>query len=1228
MWSAGREQPPPGQEPPPSPEQPDEDENDDDEEGEETIAEDREQEFDFKEFIKRFMTAKVLEPYCWLLRYFDTNTPEANHCVLKMLHRVAWDHHMSAMLFQASLFRTFQRMMDDVRHSRNPALKELIRFAKFVLRKFFAVAATNKKVFMEILFWKSPREAYEVEHGYDTYQETSKASKVSWSEEEEDELARVYEELRAVETNDPERDLLDRILDTLICRERTRRQVAKKLKTLGLISDTRQLKGRSAPAGPPREWTEQEVAELTELWSRYRDAADPLSMIFDHLTVRRPKNRIRDKLLALGLATDKKQLYKKRAGGRRRPTDPTGPEDEDGVQRGSGSDSDSDGGSDSGSDGERAVPSRHGEAAREVLTWLQESLEEAVALRRADPDEAVALVPVSETCAQALETDDGRRLVTLLGGQQPGDGEMFWRWPAALATDVLDRNAGLLADWLTGDGPPTRDGADSEKENDDPAGAELSRSLHVDSSSEDEQQTLTRPTQRSRLLSSEDEQQTLTRPTQRSRLLSSEDEQQTLTRPTQRSRLLSSGDENEPDVTSDAQRKTVTTVLSFSAAGREQPPPGQEPPPSPEQPGEDENDDDEEEEETIAEDREQEFDFKEFIKRFMTAKVLEPYCWLLRYFDTNTPEANHCVLKMLHRVAWDHHMSAMLFQASLFRTFQRMMDDVRHSRNPALKELIRFAKFVLRKFFAVAATNKKVFMEILFWKSPREAYEVEHGYDTYQETSKASKVSWSEEEEDELTRVYEELRAVETNDPERDLLDRILDTLICRERTRRQVAKKLKTLGLISDTRQLKGRSAPAGPPREWTEQEVAELTELWSRYRDAADPLSMIFDHLTVRRPKNRIRDKLLALGLATDKKQLYKKRAGGRRRPTDPTGPEDEDGLAAAVSAYMQPDGEAAREVLTWLQESLEEAVALRRADPDEAVALVPVSETCAQALETDDGRRLVTLLGGQQPGDGEMFWRWPAALATDVLDRNAGLLADWLTGDGPPTRDGADSEKENDDPAGAELSRSLHVDSSSEDEQQTLTRPTQRSRLLSSEDEQQTLTRPTQRSRLLSSGDENEPDVTSDAQRSKEAQPREGSVSNKAVSGRRGRVSQVTSDSDEETPNRPPPDAATANQRNSAAPVTSDSDEEMPSVRPHETSASQRSRVTRVTSDSDDADEARRPAGPGVGSDPAADLGDVAEGKRAMTSGDEGSDVEARRATGAAQKRSRRMIESDSD
>jgi len=39
------------------------------------------------------------------------------------------------------------------------------------VNKFTEVARTNRKVYMELLFWKTSRDAYDVEEGYGSYQE-------------------------------------------------------------------------------------------------------------------------------------------------------------------------------------------------------------------------------------------------------------------------------------------------------------------------------------------------------------------------------------------------------------------------------------------------------------------------------------------------------------------------------------------------------------------------------------------------------------------------------------------------------------------------------------------------------------------------------------------------------------------------------------------------------------------------------------------------------------------------------------------------------------------------------------------------------------------------------------------------------------------------------------------------------------------------------------------------
>lgn len=39
------------------------------------------------------------------------------------------------------------------------------------MRQFFKLQETNKKIFIETLFWKSKREAYEIENNYEALKE-------------------------------------------------------------------------------------------------------------------------------------------------------------------------------------------------------------------------------------------------------------------------------------------------------------------------------------------------------------------------------------------------------------------------------------------------------------------------------------------------------------------------------------------------------------------------------------------------------------------------------------------------------------------------------------------------------------------------------------------------------------------------------------------------------------------------------------------------------------------------------------------------------------------------------------------------------------------------------------------------------------------------------------------------------------------------------------------------
>lgn len=65
----------------------------------------------------RFAVAKVIQAYSVLLAKFESNTREINHYVAKMFHRVGYDIKMYGLMFQASIFRVFQKVQTRVVYS-------------------------------------------------------------------------------------------------------------------------------------------------------------------------------------------------------------------------------------------------------------------------------------------------------------------------------------------------------------------------------------------------------------------------------------------------------------------------------------------------------------------------------------------------------------------------------------------------------------------------------------------------------------------------------------------------------------------------------------------------------------------------------------------------------------------------------------------------------------------------------------------------------------------------------------------------------------------------------------------------------------------------------------------------------------------------------------------------------------------------------------------------------
>ncbi|KAF6034912.1 TIMELESS [Bugula neritina] len=96
----------------------------------------QELEFDFRKFLMTFSSPKVVQVYTLLLTLYRNNDGHTNHCIVKMLHRIAVQNGMVALLFQLSVFRTFQKIFNDD-STKTSHFAELKTFATYVLRQFF-----------------------------------------------------------------------------------------------------------------------------------------------------------------------------------------------------------------------------------------------------------------------------------------------------------------------------------------------------------------------------------------------------------------------------------------------------------------------------------------------------------------------------------------------------------------------------------------------------------------------------------------------------------------------------------------------------------------------------------------------------------------------------------------------------------------------------------------------------------------------------------------------------------------------------------------------------------------------------------------------------------------------------------------------------------------------------------------------------------------------------------
>ncbi|KAK2821427.1 hypothetical protein Q7C36_020770 [Tachysurus vachellii] len=434
---------------------------------------------------------------------------------------------------------------------------------------------------------------------------------------------------------------------------------------------------------------------------------------------------------------------------------------------------------------------------------------------------------------------------------------------------------------------------------------------------------------------------------------------------------------------------------------------------------------DEEDELETVQVSETEFNFLDFIKRFANPNIVRPYLVLLRSYSTNTPHTNHCIARMLYRVAVDLKMDALLFQLSVFHLFNKIFTDPAAS---AYKELLTFAKYVVNRFFSLTTHNSKAFIELLFWKNVHNVRQMTEGYSADDDGAK-KKVIWTPEEEEELRRLYEEHK--DSGVP--DIVETILP-LLGTERTRRQVLIQMVSMGLVDSVKDLK-KDRKGTHIVLWTEEQEQELQMLFEEYKDSDDVLGNILKRLTAKRSRARVVDKIISMGLVSERKELYKKRrrstAGKSRGMTeedffadfsgeprddmihrdeeqDEELEEDDDdddrdegekeeirpvrqkkvnkresvvGKNVSVESMAQRlQGEGMSGPILWLQNCLNRAADDREEDGvSHPVALVPLTEENEDAMENKKFQRLLCKVGIRAPADEqESFWRIPSTMS----------------------------------------------------------------------------------------------------------------------------------------------------------------------------------------------------------------------------------------------------------
>lgn len=252
----------------------------------------------------------------------------------------------------------------------------------------------------------------------------------------------------------------------------------------------------------------------------------------------------------------------------------------------------------------------------------------------------------------------------------------------------------------------------------------------------------------------------------------------------------------------------------------------------------------------------------------------------------------------------------------------------------------------------------------------------------------------------------------ESPQTDQDVIDWIVDNLIEKSRSRRGVIKKLKELGLIFKA-PTKKSNAMAANRNLFTKDEDDKLCELYDEHRLETDCLRRIMEVFNKKRSKKAVVKRMVQIGLIADESEILparkqKNQRERKERNTSESESDDDEGPSNVISRrqltskYQMNEKEiqglrteleeSLKEAIDWIVESFKEAAEdFEEAsdDPDDAIPIVPFSDSQKEALENQQFQKLLISVNMLAPGQ-ETYWKIPANMIPAELNQRAKILA----------------------------------------------------------------------------------------------------------------------------------------------------------------------------------------------------------------------------------------------